>query len=118
MRYNEKQLFLERSGEVDVPVAGLIRTDLRIGSIRSKREDDPVYESFYDRLEMWLQDGTIQEVLSLSVEEVRICIGIMKSKIEISSETSETWTPNNVMLAKGLLPDMEEYVSIQDSPAE
>lgn len=110
MKQDGELLYLERSSKGDEGVAGLLRVDLKHKSDRPYNQTDQVRMTLLYKLKMWLKEGVIQEVLPLDVDEAEICADIIKRKIGIASETQETWTVNNILLANGLLPEMEKFV--------
>lgn len=116
-----EKLYLEHAEGVDRGAAGLLRRVLK------NRGESPTGTasappSLCERLERWLNEGTIQELLPLSVEEVKVCIEIIKTQVEIAEETpganepNGTSRPQNISQARDLLPGMKEFVGVQ-SPA-
>jgi hypothetical protein len=114
-----EKLYFERSDAVDKATAGLLKRVLR----NRGESADPGSASLRERMDKWLDEGIIQSMLPLSVDDVKACVEIIQSQVEIAEEApganepNGTSSPHNISLAKGLLPEMGEFVAGQETKA-
>lgn len=116
-------LYFECSEGVDTSTAGLLKRVLRNRGEHTNGTDSGP-PSLCERLERWLKEGTIQKMLPLSVEDVEVCIEIIKTQVEIANETpginesNGTSTPPNISQARDCLPGMKEFAAGQSPVAK